>query len=404
MSKMLFVVGAFDRYNYGDLLFPVVIEAALKTRIENIEIVFCSPLGKDYTELGSVKSISYKQMFEQVKENDLVMVAGGGVLSALWFETFIYLYSPLKATLLKIARRLLPSPIFNMLLSSPSRFPYVFDSDDFGCNVSVFYNAVGGTTIEQLSLKQQKELFSILNKASYLAVRDNATQAHLSTQNDISLKVKKVPDSVAILSDIYPLEVLRDSYCSDDVNEWIKRYQKNYFCIQIGKNYLDGKAQVVADALMKVYRKQKMPIVLLPIGTATGHEDDVALKAIEVLLDKEIEYFYLDNINLYNTMALIGSCAVFAGTSLHGAITSMSYAVPHFTLTSRVKKLANYVATWDVKTIHNEIAFEDIADAVLDAKHLDTTTLNMNADKLKKEVYQHFDTMTSTMQGVANGN
>lgn len=401
MSKTLFVVGAFDRYNYGDLLFPVVVEAAVKAQLKDVEIVFCSPFGHDYCDIGSVKSISYKEMLKKVKDHDDIMIAGGGVLSAQWFETLVYLYTPFKANLFKVLRRLLPTQIFNVLLNVPTRFPYVFDSYDFGHQVNFFYNAVGGSSIEQLSLTQKTSLFKLLEKADYIAVRDNATYGHFMDQS-IDNRVNKVPDSVSILSDLLPLEALLTTHCTQEVFQWIQRHKKNYFCIQIGKNYLDKSAGTIAQELLKVYQEEKMPIVLLPIGTATGHEDDVALKAIEVALDSSIEYFYLDNINIHNTIALIAAAGVFAGTSLHGAITSMSYNVPHFAFSKNVKKLANYIETWDVEAIHYNVSYNTIAQHVNEAKRVEQNVLTENSDKLKNAVYEHFKTMTHLMQGGIN--
>ena len=38
-------IGTFDLENYGDLLFPVILENELKKRIQNVEIVLFSPIG-----------------------------------------------------------------------------------------------------------------------------------------------------------------------------------------------------------------------------------------------------------------------------------------------------------------------------------------------------------------------
>jgi hypothetical protein len=40
------IVGSFDVENYGDLLFPVMAQAALERRLESVEVVPFSPNGR----------------------------------------------------------------------------------------------------------------------------------------------------------------------------------------------------------------------------------------------------------------------------------------------------------------------------------------------------------------------
>jgi hypothetical protein len=47
-------------------------------------------------------------------------------------------------------------------------------------------------------------------------------------------------------------------------------------------------------------------------------------------------------------MYLIARARAFVGTSLHGNITALSYAVPHLGLTESIPKLASFLETWDL--------------------------------------------------------
>ncbi len=396
MNRKIFVVGAFDRYNYGDLLFPVVVRELLSQYIKENEckLYFSSPKGEDYREIGSVSSISYKEMFQLIEDDDIVIVAGGAILDAQWYETFLFLSSKSKAIFIKIMKKLLPSKLFKIILDAPSRYPYVLDLDDFQKNVKVLYNAVGGTTIQRLSNEKQNTLFKILSNANYISVRDNLTLESFE-KRDIKINempVKCVPDSVAILSDIYPLKKLQKNI-TVSVEKWLQKYSGNYFCIQIGVHYLDNQEKIIAEQLKIISEEHQIPIVFLPIGTAIGHEDHIALKKISDIVDSNVEYFFLNEINIYNTIALIAEAKVFAGTSLHGAITSMSYDVPHFAFSKKVKKLDNYIKTWDSPLIHTCVEFKDMAQELTYAVQLDTNKLKQNNIMLREKVQVHFNNM-----------
>ena len=59
-------------------------------------------------------------------------------------------------------------------------------------------------------------------------------------------------------------------------------------------------------------------------------------------------------------MYLIANSRFFAGTSLHGNITAMSYAVPHIGLNREISKLDNYLKTWDLEGQNHCIDFEEL--------------------------------------------
>ncbi len=71
----------------------------------------------------------------------------------------------------------------------------------------------------------------------------------------------------------------------------------------------------------------------------------------------------LTGLGLQAMLAVIADARLFAGTSLHGNIAAMAYGVPHLGLTSRVPKLAAYLATWAAPPLARCREYEDLAQA-----------------------------------------
>jgi hypothetical protein len=88
---------------------------------------------------------------------------------------------------------------------------------------------------------------------------------------------------------------------------------------------------------------------LVPIGYAQGHEDEIPLRQIYNLTTSPIEI--IEDETIYNITYAISKAQFYIGTSLHGAITAISYKVPHIALTSRVPKLIHFLETWHTTPI-----------------------------------------------------
>ena len=93
-------------------------------------------------------------------------------------------------------------------------------------------------------------------------------------------------------------------------------------------------------------KKDMEPSLLLPIGFAALHEDNIALKQMQNIYNN---FVLIDKLNIYEIMNLIANSYFFAGTSLHGNITAMSFGIRHIGLNPEIKKLENYLKTWEIK-------------------------------------------------------
>lgn len=93
-----------------------------------------------------------------------------------------------------------------------------------------------------------------------------------------------------------------------------------------------------------------MKIALLTIGKAPGHSDDGPLDKLHSLLGDERAY-RVDSGNIEDIIRCIATSKLYCGTSLHGAITALAYAVPQIALLpQRVIKLSSFLETWVPKS------------------------------------------------------
>lgn len=340
MKKIaLRIFGAFDRFNYGDLLFPLMIRYGLDKSLPGVfSYKYYSLSGGDYSPVGSISSMGYRQLVKDIrKAADVpcnIIVAGGECISAGW-DT---LYGFIRPGFHKLMQQgkfntfLKKIKFSQRALGGLSEYPFCINKNDFNRTTKILYNSVGGTHIELPCFKR-------LSNADYLAVRENITSSILS-ENNIAHKV--FPDSAIILSDIFPPDQLNGSaYLRDDVQKLIR---EKYIFFQVSEYYHEGKLDIIAAQLDTLSKKTGFSIILCPIGTAAGHEDHIPLYYLKGKLTSNSSF--IGSPNIFEIMALIANAKLYIGTSLHGVITAMSYAIPYIGLNPRIEKLKGYLLTW----------------------------------------------------------
>jgi hypothetical protein len=82
MEKIL-VIGAFDRYNYGDLLFPLVIEKQLSSYGHPFEFQYFGLVKSDLSAVGGLPTQDLQEFYKACEEGGTpvhVIIAGGEAL------------------------------------------------------------------------------------------------------------------------------------------------------------------------------------------------------------------------------------------------------------------------------------------------------------------------------------
>jgi len=343
----ILIIGAFDRYNYGDLLFPLIIEKQLATYPVDIDCRFFGLVESNLSREGGKPTEDlaafYKACNTPLGRNHII-VAGGEALGVTWHSLYAALnkaYQKIHRYRYRLSRYVDLNGIAKRFLKGKTTLPFLFTKDDFDNVQSVILNSLGGSGIKAEFFQQFTFMREKLSKVDYLAVRDQLT---LDNMRDNGVAAQLFPDCAILMSEFYPSSYL-ETKVTPEVLSYVKEHKGQYLFFQINKKNTAGKEALLAEQLDKVYEKEDTKLCLCPIGKALDHDDHLALAHVKALLKSPYKYFDADNI--WDIMYLIANAKAYAGTSLHGAITAMSYAVPHVGL--KIEKLDAYLATWGVE-------------------------------------------------------
>ncbi len=391
----ILIIGAFDRYNYGDLLFPLVIEKQLSSYGAGFEFEYFGLVESDLSAVGGLPTKGLQDFYARCSDPNWpvhVIIAGGEALGVTWNS----LYAALNPLFQKINKRHVRinkiidlNALTRKILRGKTALPFVFDKTDFAGVKSVILNSLGGSGLSPAVFEKYDFLKGKLQNADYFAVRDHLTIDNLKKSH---VKSDLFPDSAILMSAFYPLDFLRERVTSE-VADYVDRNRGNYVFAQINKKTTRRHTKSIAGGLDEINQKGNTKICLCPIGKALDHDDHEALQEIGSLMESPFTYFDADNI--WDIMYLIANSKCYIGTSLHGAITASSYCVPHIGL--KVEKLGAYLATWGVDGNQRSVEFTEIFKQYKIAISISKESWEASKDRQFAEIKKGFDKMAKIL-------
>ena len=330
------LVGAYDRYNYGDILLPHIITDVYKGKYK---CDYYALIDSDLSNIGGFKTNSIKRLYSDNHKYKAIIIVGGDVFASSWFGMYIC-YNYWDIYPLKILHRIMPEiteMICKKKLSGKSRFPWIFNNV-FNTNVKIIYNCVGGYREND---KQSSEELKLLSRnASYISCRD------IMALNSIEKRGFYVPDSAIIMSDIYG-----GNYLEDNVSNKVKMIcNEPYVVFQSRKIKSREKEKRIGEQLDVFTKKTGLKVVLLPIGFANAHED---LKALKNIYQFTNHATLITEATIWEIMYIIAHSRAFVGSSLHGCITAASFNVPSCPMDNKIAKQEFFYNGWKVPTVPN---------------------------------------------------
>ncbi|WP_421732400.1 polysaccharide pyruvyl transferase family protein [Cellulomonas sp.] len=349
-------LGAYDRFNYGDLLFPLVLDdAAARLRLRPLS--HFSVRAADMSNFAgfTCHSLASKEFAGATG----VLVGGGEVLGARWGQALIsQTPAPFDKALLalnKISARGLD--LYSMWrLGGSDLSPFI---PTVGPDRRLATNAIGASSIAMLPPRYRAHVIEVLASAAYLSVRDSAGLELLRGEG---LRPTLAPDSASVLARLYPVPRVDNGTLVVQCSwSWLRRNLSPFL-------------QFVREA-----SSQYTQIALLPIGLAGGHGDSEALRRVQSAVRREnVQVVQVRHI--WDIAEAIAQSAAFVGSSLHGHVTAMAYGVPSVALAG-ISKLTAYVETWGDDAIP-VVAPLDLSAAVVRARSANFAFLLERADRL----------------------
>lgn len=347
MAKTYHLVGAFDRHNYGDILFPLVhTEQLVASGIARNQIRYVAITAADLTRDGGYATQSVKALLSSpLHRDDVVVMCGGDILSADWMLMVAHLHSTLFLKVARVARRLLgvvrTNDMARRLLGEKNAFPYVISRND--CGASIYFTAVGGAGFQ--SDRHVQRVAAELQQTDGVSVRDKEVQQLLAKAG---VSAALVPDTALIMSDFFTPDVLRARAWKSKLKVHGAFDENRYFSFQGAKRLLEGHLDELTAEIVKTYQLTGLAPMFVPIGRAPDHEDHVVLEALyQRTVAANIPCAYQDSEHILDIMTSLALARTYVGTSLHGAITTYSFGhKPTALFCNEVKKLKDFLNSW----------------------------------------------------------
>lgn len=397
--KTAFLLGAFDRFNYGDLLFPLVVSNEIKTYNSKLTTSVHALIDSDLSCYGAMKTRALSAIYHpnELKPGDSVIFAGGGIIGVDWTYMYANLLGKTGNAILYYLSRLVGAAPVNRLcrrrFGARAPFPWVAGPEDFPVPVHIAYNAVGGSEFAKLDPTVQDRTLDRLGRANYLSVRDSETK-RLFSSLEKKLTVELAPDPAILMSEQFPISFL-ETQASPHHLEIID--SGSYVCFQANLGYVQKHQENIVTALETIHNKYGLRAVLLPIGRYVGLDDQIALNRIKEKLSTPVE-LVSDQATLFEIMLTIAKAKLFLGTSLHGNITSQSFGVPHLGLSDHPCKVDYYLKTWDLPEQQRCVRTNEIPEYVKNVLSISHNTLQMKRSELITRSHDNFRKMAQACE------
>jgi len=286
--------GTFDVANYGDLLFPRIVEHELGAQFDEFRHI--SPIGgQPYDDVPA--SISVRRALSSGEKFDAVMIGGGNILHGrpTGMPEYASVSSSAYPDLWLAAARIAREQQIPLVVNSPG-------------------------VASPLAWPETSAVRVLRETAEYFAVRDVRSADLLTGAGGVDAVV---PDTALLVNQAIPfagqasLDALEGQLAGLRVGE--------YFVAHANDRYLGAGVHEVASALDELARLSGTRPVLVVIGAVQGDAAVVQAIAREMTSDPVI---VREPRRVGDIAHLIAGAAFYAGSSMHGFITAVSFGVP----------------------------------------------------------------------------
>ena len=375
--------GAFDRHNFGDLLFPHLITALLPGR--GFEL--CGLAARDLTRFGG-----HRVSALATRRPGVLIHAGGELLTCSAWEAAVMLLEPDPAAT-AIARYAddpkAAAAWAARQLGTARSVPYVVGRDALAATGRLVFNAVGGVEWAFLSASQRDEVKAALGQADWISVRDHVTQEALRAEG---VDAPLCPDPAVMVARCFG-EVIRAHQQQGPVKDMLDAFPQGYLACQFSADFADDASlDALAQGLSGVVGETGLGIALFRAGAAPWHDDAALYASLQRRLRPGTSQLF-PSLHLWDVCALIAASRGVACSSLHGRIVALAYGLPRVSLMPpqqgpRPDKRAAFAETWEPDAVPRSVTVDAIGPALTRALALRSGMLRENAEALADRCLQ----------------
>ncbi|HEV2612494.1 MAG TPA: polysaccharide pyruvyl transferase family protein [Noviherbaspirillum sp.] len=383
----IILFGAFDRHNFGDLLFPHIAAALLKER----QLMFAGLASRDLRAVGGHQVTALPELATRYRSEPIdILHVGGELLTCNAWEAAVMLLHPDKTS--RVSTRIAPDSGQRMhwahaRLGLPALVPYSVSPDMFPA-ARICYAAVGGVHLDELDAAMHAEVRTNLSQADMVSVRERHTQALLEAAGVPSLLM---PDPAVMVAKIFG-PVIRARMQAGEVATVRRLFPAGYIAIQFSEDFNDDATQtVIAGQLDLIADSTGFGIVFFRAGAAPWHDRLEFYRNTATRMRMPAHVF--ESLHLWDICALIAGSQAYCGSSLHGRIVAAAFDLPRVTLRppaqgNRQSKHAAYASAWEAPAMPVEVDVKGIANGIARAIAVDPASLQDSGAALA-ETFAH---------------
>lgn len=390
--------GAFDRHNFGDLLFPHLAQALLPGR----ELRFAGLAERDLRGVGGHAVTALPALAGTLAGRPAtVLHVGGEILTCSAWQAAAMLLPPEEArdTIAFLeARPAQRRAWVRRTLAVTSRAPYLAPPALFAPGSTFAYAGVGGVALDVCPTAMRAEVLARLAAAHHLAVRDARTQAQLA---EGGVAARLVPDPAAAVAVLFG-ERIRAAAVASAPAAVRQRFPGGYLAVQLAAEFGDDRtlAQLAAQ-FRAVAEATGLGIALFRAGAAPWHDDLEVLRRLEARLPAGKATVF-ESLQLWETCALLAGSRGYCGSSLHGRIVATAFGLPRLGLerpgrAGRPGKQAAYAATWEDAGLPRVAPVDAFSGTLLAALAAPSARLAEVARRLADDAVAGFAAMRSAL-------
>lgn len=369
--------GAFDRHNFGDLLFPHLLEALLPGRT----FAHAGLAARDLRAFGGHRVAPLAPGAAQL------IHVGGELLTCTAWQAAVMLRDPSETAAL-VARHDADSAAAAAWaareLGTTRLMPYVVGREMLAQGGRLIFNAVGGVEWELLAPAQREEVAAALRSADWLSVRDHVTQAALQAEG---IAAPLCPDAAVMVAECCG-ETIRRHALQGAVKAMRDTFPQGFLACQFSADFADDASlDALAQGLVRVVAGTGLGIVLFRAGAAPWHDDPALLDALLRRLPPGTARLFA-SLHLWDICALVAASRGTVASSLHARLVALAYGLPRVSLAlpqqgARPAKVAAWAETWEPAVVPRSVVVRALEAATLQALVVPADVLQDNAAELR---------------------
>lgn len=398
MERPIILFGAFDRHNFGDLLFPHIAAALLPHE----HLVFAGLASRDLRPYGGHEVRALAELATEWKERTAMLIhVGGEILTCSAWQAAVMLLPPeqAQATLAYLEGK--PQEKAQWVRSkvgSPAQAPYTLSRQRFPGLAPVIYNAVGGADLDQADRALRIEVLANLRAADDVSVRDRQTLAHLT---GAGIEARLMPDPAVMVAELFGTQI-RQHGQQGEVAHMRHELPQGYIAVQFSADFGDDETLTeIAAQLDQIMVSSGLGVVFFRAGAAPWHDDLACYQRVAARM-RSASVKILESLDLWDICALIANSRAYCGSSLHGRIVAMAYALPRINLRQpavphHASKQTAFAATWEEAGAVATVDVGGIAQGIRHALAMDPDQLQRTARRLVTQYRQGFEAMHAAL-------